>query len=58
MFGIWSYLVWLILAFRLVIYARWLWRKGYRLGTIGVFLVMAGTLAALFAGTFGGSGLE
>jgi spore germination protein KC len=57
MFGIWSYLVWLVLAFRLILYARWLWQKGYRLGTAGVFLVMAGALAALLTGTFGGSGL-
>jgi hypothetical protein len=58
MFGIWGYLIWLVLTFRLLIYARWLWQKGYRLGTVGVFFVMTSTLAALLAGTFWGSGLE
>ncbi|MCL6590185.1 MAG: hypothetical protein K6U80_09555 [Firmicutes bacterium] len=58
MFGIWGYFVWLILGFRLIIYARWLWQKGYRLGAFGAFFVMACTLAALLMGTFGGSGLD
>jgi hypothetical protein len=35
MFGIWGYLVWLILAIRLFAYARWLWGKNYRLGSVG-----------------------
>jgi hypothetical protein len=53
-----TYLVWLILAFRLFIYARWLWQKGYRLGTVGVFFVTLGALGALVVETFSGSGLK
>ena len=58
MFWNWGYLIWLILAVRLLVYAGWLWRNGYRLGTFGVLLVMACTLATLILGTFIGSGLD
>jgi hypothetical protein len=58
MFGIWGYLAWLILTFRLIIYARWLWQKGYRLGTAGTVFLIVGTLSFLICGSFFGSGLE
>lgn len=58
MFGVWGYLAWLILTFRLIIYVRWLWQKGYRLGTIGAIFLIISTCAFLIYGSFFGSGLE
>lgn len=58
MFGIWGYLVWLILAIRLCAYARWLWGKNYRLGSIGAIFLIVGALGLLIYGSFSGSGLE
>jgi hypothetical protein len=58
MFEIWGYLVWLILAIRLFAYARWLWGKNYRLGSVGAILLIIGVLGLLIYGSFSGSGLE
>jgi hypothetical protein len=58
MFGIWGYLVWLILAIRLFAYARWLWEKNYRLGSVGAVFLIVSVLGLLIYGSFSGSGLE
>ena len=58
MFGIWGYLVWLILALRLCAYIRWLWMKNYRLGSVGAVFLIFATLGLLVYGSLFGSGLE
>ncbi len=57
MFGWWGYLLWIILSVRLIVYAAWLWRQKFRLGAVGVFVLMIGTLGLLLYGTMMGSGL-
>ncbi len=58
MFGWWGYLLWLILGVRLVVYAIWLWRQKFRMGAVGVFVLLVSTLGILLFGSFTGSGLE
>jgi hypothetical protein len=58
MFEIWGYLVWLILAIRLFAYARWLWGRNYRLGSVGAVFLIVAALGLLIYGSFSGSGLE
>lgn len=58
MFGVWSYLIWLILAIKLLGYAVWLRKEGYKLGFSGVIFLIAGSLAILLFGTFYRAGLK
>ena len=51
MYGVIGYLIWLVLAVRLAVYTRWMWKQNFRLGAVGAVFLGAATLAVLVAGT-------
>jgi len=58
MFGLWGFLFWAVMTFRLAVFGVWVWKKGYRAGVLGLGFLSLATLGVLLAGIILGNGLR